>query len=100
MLTQQNMEILLEIPFIVWCANLLKSDSPQTLSMKHREFKYIQFVYELISKICLFDFNRNIKHAKAVQWLGKITDFEPFAIRVIEQILRYIEANPNLDADN
>ena len=93
LLDAENCEILLESPFISWCAALVKSDSqkPTMWPNKQREEHYQMQLYELVIKLCVFDLYRPSKLFKFQQWLTKIPDVDIFAVKVFEGVLQEVE---------
>lgn len=93
LLDAENCEVLLECPFISWCAALVKSDSqkPAVGSARQREDHSQTQLYDLVTKLCVCDLYRPPRQFKFLQWLSKVPDIDFFSVRVFEGILKEVE---------
>lgn len=90
----ENCEVLLECPFISWCAALVKSDSqkPAVRSARQRDDRcYQSQLYDIVVKLCAFDLCRPPRQFKFQQWLAKVPDIDFFSVHVFEGVLNKVE---------
>ncbi|CAG9316590.1 unnamed protein product [Blepharisma stoltei] len=98
-LDPENCEKLLEVPFLTWCAKLVKSDEQQPIGFyqRPRDDKHLFQIYKVVTRLCYFDMNRAPKAIKFIHWLNKTIDADEYRARLVESIISCIESSPNMD---